>query len=78
MAEAAYELVFVRVIAGHEHEDVVRVRPVGTKGPGGHPVYADGSGAVRAEISDQGEIRMMATTGQQDLRSPTTVRRVEV
>ncbi|MGF1425786.1 DUF6296 family protein [Kitasatospora sp. LaBMicrA B282] len=67
---AGYELVFTR--AGHE--DVVRVHPTGTVGPGGYPIYADPTGAVRAEISDSGETRMLATTGHQAPQSPAGVR----
>lgn len=75
MAEA-YELVFAQdpYDPGEDGQDVVTVRPTGATGPGGHPVYTDPSGAVRAEISDRGEVRMLATTGHQDPRSPTAVR----
>ncbi|MBB4921141.1 DUF6296 family protein [Kitasatospora kifunensis] len=72
MAEA-YELVFTRD-PGQGEQDVVTVRPTGATGPGGHPVYTDASGAIRAEISDRGEVRMLATTGHQDLQLPTAVR----
>ncbi|MFF7636383.1 DUF6296 family protein [Kitasatospora sp. NPDC008050] len=77
MAEA-YELVFAHDPhgPGEDDQDVVTVRPTGATGPGGHPIYADPSGAVRAEISDRGEVRMLATTGHQDSLSPTAVRPV--
>ncbi|WP_035844394.1 DUF6296 family protein [Kitasatospora azatica] len=74
MAVPGYELVFTRTVDGTEHQDIVQVHPIGTSGPGGHPVFADPSGVVRAEISDRGEIRMLATGGHQDLQSPTEVR----
>ncbi|MCS0639853.1 DUF6296 family protein [Streptomyces sp. LP05-1] len=47
-------------------EDVVEVRRTERTGPGGHPVYADESGIVLAEISDRGEVRMLASGGHQD------------
>ncbi|GGU88918.1 hypothetical protein GCM10010502_47370 [Kitasatospora aureofaciens] len=40
------------------------------KGPGGHPVYEDDTGIVRAEISDAGEVRMLASGGQQSPHMP--------
>lgn len=36
-----------------------------SSGPGGHPVYADDTGIVRAEISDRAEVRMIASGGHQ-------------
>ncbi|MEE1757424.1 DUF6296 family protein [Streptomyces sp. SP18CS02] len=69
-----YELVFVHgspsaaVLHG---EDVVAVHRTDRKGPGGHPVYSDDTGIVLAEISDRGEVRMLASGGHQNL--PTTV-----
>jgi hypothetical protein len=68
-----YELVFTH--PGEPDEDVVAVHATGTLGPGGHPVYTDDSGIVRAEISDRDEVRMLATGGQQDLSAPAAVRR---
>ncbi|WP_329560786.1 DUF6296 family protein [Kitasatospora sp. NBC_01266] len=53
--------------------DRVVVAATGATGPGGHPVYADASGIVRAEISDRGEVRMLASGGQQSPRSPVRV-----
>ncbi|QGV77409.1 DUF6296 family protein [Streptomyces ficellus] len=65
-------------MGSHEHyeldfgrEDVVRVHRTDRKGAGGHPVYADDTGIVLAEISDRGEVRMVASGGHQDL--PLTV-----
>jgi hypothetical protein len=54
-------------------QDVVVVEPTGAEGPGGHPVYTDASGIVRAEISDRGEVRMLASGGHQVLRTPVDV-----
>ncbi|MBC3839272.1 hypothetical protein GXW82_00905 [Streptacidiphilus sp. 4-A2] len=55
--------------------DTVVVRPTEALGPGGHPIYTDDSGTVRAEISDRGEVRMMATAARQELRRPVSCRR---
>ncbi|WP_457032818.1 DUF6296 family protein [Kitasatospora sp. P5_F3] len=55
-------------------QDVVVVEPTGQRGPGGHPVYADVTGIVRAEISDRGEVRMLASGGHQVPRTPMTAR----
>lgn len=75
MSVQQYELIFTRSADGSETaEDVVVVSLTGTLGPGGHPVYADNSGIVRAEISDRGEVRMLATGGQQDLMQPHAAR----
>ncbi|QMU80326.1 hypothetical protein GXW83_16640 [Streptacidiphilus sp. PB12-B1b] len=56
------------------HPDVVTVMRTQVKGPGGHPVYADATGIVRAEISDRGEVRMLATSTHQDVRRPVGCR----
>jgi hypothetical protein len=61
----AYELVF------QDPADTLVVYRTDRTGPGGHPVYADDSGIVQAEISDRGEIRMIATGGQQTPARPT-------
>ncbi|MEV7725094.1 DUF6296 family protein [Streptomyces sp. NPDC087917] len=45
--------------------DLVVVDRTEERGPGGHPVYADASGIVRAEISDQGEVRMLTSSVHQ-------------
>ncbi|MFF3017678.1 DUF6296 family protein [Streptomyces sp. NPDC057939] len=70
MSAERYELVF----PDHDGtgQDVVVVDRTGAKGPGGHPVYTDATGIVRAEISDRGEVRMLASGGQQ-----APLRRVE-
>ncbi|MEY9871556.1 hypothetical protein ABH931_001029 [Streptacidiphilus sp. MAP12-33] len=70
--DTTYDLVFSLPDGG---EDTVVVRPVGTTGPGGHPVYTDDSGIVRAEISDRGEARMLATGGHQAPGRPLVCRR---
>ncbi|GAA2752802.1 MULTISPECIES: DUF6296 family protein [Kitasatospora] len=54
----------------HAEQDVVVVEDTGTTGPGGHPVYADASGIVRAEINEQGAVRMLASGGHQTPRTP--------
>lgn len=55
-----YELVFQ---APAVEDDVVIVRRTERAGAGGYPVYEDESGIVRAEISDRGEVRMLASGG---------------
>ncbi|MFF8828691.1 DUF6296 family protein [Streptomyces sp. NPDC015131] len=68
----------------HEHyeldfgrEDVVRVHRTQRTGAGGHPVYADDTGIVLAEISDRGEVRMLASGGHQDLPPRVRARPVQ-
>ncbi|MEU7553666.1 DUF6296 family protein [Streptomyces sp. NPDC044571] len=63
MSSQRYELIFSEGPEGGE--DVVVVAPNGQTGPGGHPVYEDATGIVRAEISDQGEVRILASGGAQ-------------
>ncbi|MFF5563644.1 DUF6296 family protein [Streptomyces sp. NPDC012623] len=75
-----YELVFSpsgppETVPGDE-ADVVVVRRTDRKGPGGHPLYADETGIVLAEISDLDEVRMIASGGQQDLPTSVTARPV--
>ncbi|MBW5480460.1 DUF6296 family protein [Streptomyces bambusae] len=60
MTAQRYELVFPPD-GPEQDEDVVTVTRTDLTGPGGHPVYEDASGIVRAEISDQGEVRMLAS-----------------
>lgn len=72
--EDRYELVFDRG-AGAEGMDIVVVTRTTQTGPGGHPVYADDTGIIRAEISDHGELRMLASGGQQALTHPVHARR---
>ncbi|MET9319439.1 DUF6296 family protein [Streptomyces sp. NPDC003038] len=75
--EDRYELVFEsgESESGTAAGDTVIVFRTAQTGPGGHPVYADDTGIVRAEISDQGEVRMLASGGQQALTHPLEVRR---
>ncbi|WP_431950926.1 DUF6296 family protein [Actinacidiphila sp. bgisy167] len=60
-----YELTFP--VSG----DTVVVKRTERKGAGGHPVYSDDTGIVQAEISDRGEVRMLATGGHQRLGAPS-------
>ncbi|MFJ9517874.1 DUF6296 family protein [Kitasatospora sp. NPDC101801] len=57
-------------------QDVVVVESTGRLGPGGHPVYADRSRIIRAEISDRGEVRMLASGGHQRSRTPSAAERL--
>lgn len=66
-----YELVFQ---APAVEDDVVIVHRTERAGAGGYPVYEDESGIVRAEISDRGEVRMLASGGHQMLRTPMLAR----
>lgn len=66
-----YELVFQ---APAVEDDVVIVHRTERSGAGGYPVYEDESGIVRAEISDRGEVRMLASGGTQMLRTPLLAR----
>ncbi|MFD6184688.1 DUF6296 family protein [Streptomyces goshikiensis] len=73
--EDRYELVFGSGEPEVEGEDLVVVSRTAQSGPGGHPVYADATGIVRAEISDHGEVRMLPSGGQQSPTQPTRARR---
>ncbi|MCQ4040727.1 DUF6296 family protein [Streptantibioticus rubrisoli] len=72
----AYELTFPQ---GEQEAaaDTVVVRRTEAAGPGGSAVYEDDSGIIRAEISDKGEVRMLASGGRQALRRPTSARPLE-
>jgi hypothetical protein len=72
----AFELTFEPVPAGYPREvgDVVHVHRTESLGSGGHPIYVDAGGTVRAEISDRGEVRMIATSARQVLRRPVLCR----
>ncbi|MGW2562759.1 DUF6296 family protein [Streptomyces sp. NPDC001514] len=72
----AYELIFSHGEVDAEGEDAVVVRRTDRKGPGGHPVYADDTGIVQAEISDRGEVRMLASGGHQQPASGVEARPV--
>ncbi|GAA0654322.1 hypothetical protein GCM10010193_00550 [Kitasatospora atroaurantiaca] len=65
-----YALTFPGSPGAHAPQDVVVVEATGASGPGGHPVYADASGIVVAEISDLGEVRMLASGGHQSPQTP--------
>ena len=54
-----YELTFP--VSG----DSIVVSRTDRKGAGGHPVYADETGIVQAEIDEAGNVRMVASGGQQ-------------
>ncbi|WP_127360211.1 DUF6296 family protein [Actinacidiphila soli] len=51
--------------------DTVVVIETERKGAGGYPVYADDTGIVQAEISDRGEVRMLASGGHQSHDFPS-------
>lgn len=57
-------------------EDTVVVHRTQTAGAGGYPIYEDDTGIVRAEISTDGEIRMVASGGHQAPVVPRAVRTV--
>ncbi|MFJ9212922.1 hypothetical protein CU044_3214 [Streptomyces sp. L-9-10] len=59
-----------------DDEDVVLVHRTDRLGPGGHALYADETGIVLAEISDQDEVRMVASGGHQDLKASVRARPV--
>lgn len=63
----SYQLVFQ---ASAVEDDAVVVRRTAQAGAGGSPIYEDETGIVRAEISDRGEVRMLATGGHQVLGTP--------
>ncbi|MFF5446305.1 DUF6296 family protein [Streptomyces sp. NPDC012888] len=71
----AFDVVFAA--ADGTGEDVVRMTRTSTAGPGGHPVYEDVTGIVRAEISDHGEVRVLASGGGQDPARVVRARAVE-
>jgi hypothetical protein len=66
-----YELVFR---APAVEDDVVVVRRTEKSGAGGYPIYEDETGIVRAEISADGEVRMIASGGHQAPDVPRAVR----
>lgn len=59
-----YELVFSDSTGSAQ--DVVIVERTQLKGSGGHPVYTDATGIIRAEISDRAEVRMLPSGGHQE------------
>ncbi|MEV8533673.1 DUF6296 family protein [Streptomyces sp. NPDC051211] len=64
MTTQRYELVFPD--GPDAGQDIVEVAITDQTGPGGHPVYVDATGIVRAEISDRGEVRILPTGGGQE------------
>ncbi|MFJ4868783.1 DUF6296 family protein [Streptomyces sp. NPDC088757] len=64
MSISRYELVFTDVTGATQ--DVVVVERTLYKGSGGHPIYTDPTGIIRAEISDRGEVRVVPSGGHQD------------
>ena len=74
----ARELVFAPSVPGDPrgHADTVVVRRTQVVGSGGHPVYCDETGIVRAEISDADEVRMLVSSVHQDPRRPVACRRL--
>ncbi|MFD4585451.1 DUF6296 family protein [Streptomyces sp. NPDC087659] len=75
--DADFELVFTGGVASTtDGEDAVVVHRTERKGPGGHPIYADDTGIVQAEISDRGEVRMIASGGHQQPASGVEARPV--
>ncbi|WP_299535977.1 DUF6296 family protein [uncultured Streptomyces sp.] len=69
----SFELIFHATGA---EDDVVVVRLTERTGAGGYPVYEDDTGIVRAEISERGEVRMLASGGHQVPGVPTLARPV--
>ncbi|MFI8966016.1 DUF6296 family protein [Streptomyces sp. NPDC053493] len=69
-----YELVFSDGTG--TARDAVVVERTQAKGPGGHPVYADPTGIIRAEISDHDEVRVLATGGHQEPPQTVVARRL--
>ncbi|MFI1715199.1 DUF6296 family protein [Streptomyces litmocidini] len=65
MSPLRYELVFSDDTG--TTEDVVVVERTPLTGSGGHPVYADPTGIIRAEISDRDEVRILATGAHQEV-----------
>ncbi|MFI8823701.1 DUF6296 family protein [Streptomyces sp. NPDC053431] len=63
MSARRYELVFSD--AGGSAPDVLVVERTTATGPGGHPIYTDPTGIIRAEISDRDEVRVLASGGHQ-------------
>ncbi|WP_329181904.1 MULTISPECIES: DUF6296 family protein [unclassified Streptomyces] len=68
-----YELVFH---AAAVEDDAVLVHRTDRSGAGGYPIYQDDTGIVRAEISADGEVRMVASGGHQSPDVPLVVRSV--
>ncbi|MEU3574200.1 DUF6296 family protein [Kitasatospora sp. NPDC036755] len=65
-----YALTFPGTPGTQAPQDVVVVTRTDATGPGGHPVYEDETGIVRAEISAAGEVRILASGGHQEPNGP--------
>lgn len=61
---------------GTRDEDVVVVERTTATGPGGHPVYTDPTGIIRAEISARDEVRVLASGGHQEPPRGVVARRL--
>ncbi|MFF7440576.1 DUF6296 family protein [Streptomyces sp. NPDC008122] len=72
MSPLRYELVFSDGTGSAQ--DVVVVERTALKGSGGHPVYVDATGIIRAEISDRDEVRILASGGHQEISRPVRAR----
>ncbi|MFG3041029.1 DUF6296 family protein [Streptomyces sp. NPDC048330] len=72
MSTLRYELVFSDGAGGAR--DVVVVERTASTGSGGHPVYSDATGIIRAEISDRDEVRLIASGGHQQHASGVVAR----
>lgn len=57
--------------------DVVVLHCTPDLGPGGHSVYCDATGIIRAEVSASGEARMLPTSAQQQPARPVRCRFLE-
>ncbi|XIE81439.1 DUF6296 family protein [Streptomyces sp. SBR177] len=76
MSARRYELVFSG--GAGTAGDAVVVERTPAAGPGGHPVYADPTGIIRAEISDRDEVRMLASGGHQEPRRASSPGRCRI
>ncbi|WP_328492252.1 DUF6296 family protein [Streptomyces sp. NBC_00414] len=67
-----YRLTFTHGPSGADAAtDEVVVERTTSLGPGGSPVYCDPTGILRAEISQAGEVRMLASGGYQSPLPPS-------
>ncbi|MEU3462010.1 DUF6296 family protein [Streptomyces sp. NPDC006733] len=56
--------------AANRGQHSVHVARTSTTGPGGYPIYVDSTGIIRAEISERGEVRMLASGFGQKPQQP--------
>ncbi|MFI9102256.1 DUF6296 family protein [Streptomyces fildesensis] len=75
---AGFELTFTNPLPvdGAPAQQVVEVFATTAIGSGGYPIYVDASKIIRAEISDAGQVRMIASGGGQRPQSPSAVHRL--